>query len=195
MYRRCTVETNPLSSETRHHFCRELPVKFWIRSVFHSDFFHIMVQKKNPNFKIATTLKSITYVFTITSNDQISYYSPTVLSPSLRCLYIMLTPLQNDMVFLQHLNRIPLTAHKWAVDIGSSSTHISKLIFASECTDGGHSWSDVHLLSLFEVWEQEQGELMKAATSLLLNILYIFLLSFVKPFPGNNRCIVRLKTL
>jgi len=36
---------------------------------------------------------------------------------------------------------------------------------------------------------------MNAATSLLLNILYILLLSFLKPFPGNNSCIIRLKTL
>ena len=105
---------------------------------------------KRPNFKISTTIKSTTYVFTITSNDQISYYSLTVLSTSLRCPYFIVTPLQNDMVFLLHLNHIPVTVHKWAVDIGSSSTQNWKLISASECTDGGHCRSDAHLLSLFE---------------------------------------------
>jgi hypothetical protein len=39
----------------------------------------------------------------------------------------MLTPLQNDMVFLEHSNRIPVTVLIWSVYIGSPNTQNSGL--------------------------------------------------------------------
>ena len=102
-----------------------------------------------------------TYVFAITSNDQISYYSPHWFISHFTVPICHADSSSEWHGFLQHLNRIPLPAHKWAVDIGSSSTQNSKLIFACECTDGRNCTSDAHLLSLFEFGGRSRGNLRR----------------------------------
>lgn len=118
--------------------------------MFHWDFFHVTAKKKKkPHSKRATTITTTTYVFAITSNDQISYYTLTVLSPSLRWLHFMLTPLQNDMVFLEHSNRIPVTVLIWSVYIGSPNTQNSGLSVPVNLLTGATA---VLKLALFFVW-------------------------------------------